>query len=384
MAQPLFIFGIARGGTNLVARALAEHRQVALVLDILMPLFKLWRNLAFLKGLPDDAKRRFDPAAPFQDYYFHPDAEALLHTLFAAHGSLPVSPEARAELREAVGARTELEHPDLAATMAKLDGATIKDVFASIFDIVRGRYQRDGKNEIAYVGFKEVWTIDFLPALARLFPGARFIVIHRDPRAVVASLLAMGRKDPTQKAHPVSYMRHWRKQVVLARAFAEDPAHGRRLAAVRFEDLCETPEKELARLCDFLDIAMEPGLLKPGGDWTGNSSFGPRAAHIDTNAVERWRATIEPALRETVDFHCGREMRMIGYAPDHDDGPLTPGIVEAVRAFDADPGKWRSDVWDWQTGLAWECLRQSISTQRERGFPDDLLKKCYLLAGKSA
>jgi hypothetical protein len=373
MARPLFIFGIARGGTNLIARALAEHRQVAMVLDILMPVFRLWRNLACAAGLPDDAKRRFDPAAPFQDYYFHRDGAALLQTLFAAGGDLPVSAQARAELREAVVARTALEHPDLAQTMGKLDGATISAIFSSILEIVR---DQGGRADLAYVGFKEVWTIDFLPALARLFPEARFIVIHRDPRAVVTSLLAMGRKDETQKAHAVSYMRHWRKQVVLAQAFAADRSYGPRLAGIRFEDLCAKPGLELARICESLGIGVEPEMLRPGGDWPGNSSFGPRLAHIDAQAVERWRSTIAPALLETVDFHCGREMRMIGYKPDHERGVLTPGIVETVREFDADPGKWRSDACDWQTGLAWECLRQQTETM---AWPEDLARRCFLI-----
>jgi hypothetical protein len=376
MAQPLFIFGVARGGTNLIARALGEHSRVIVALDALLPFFRLWRNLACLKGLPEDARRRFDPAAPFQDYYFHPDSSALLDTLFKAEGALPVTPHERAELREAVVARAALERPDLAVTLANLDGSAIREIFGSIVDIVRRWETHEKKSKVAYTAFKELWTVDFLPALARLLPEARFIVIHRDPRAVVTSLLAMGRKDPTQKAHAVSYMRHWRKQTVLTRAFLKDPAYRACLASVRFEDLCERPEQELARLCDFLGIGLEPAMLNPGGDWAGNSSFGPRQASIDASAVERWRATIVPALLETIDFHCGPEMRMIGYAPDHDAAVLTPGIVETVRAFDADPGKWRSDVWDWQTGLAWECLRHQTTM---KNWPEDIARRCFLI-----
>jgi hypothetical protein len=375
MARPLFIFGIARGGTNLIARALGEHGQVAMALDILMPVFRLWRNLACLAGLAADEKRRFDPSAPFQDYYFHPDGAAQLQALFGATGELRVGAAELAALREAVVARAELEHPGFASTLARLDGATIGAVFTSILEIIG---TQSGKAALAYIGFKEVWTIDFLPALACLFPEARFIVIHRDPRAVVTSLLAMARKDPTQKAHPISYLRHWRKQVVLAQAFAADRNYSPRLSVVRFEDLCDRPGLELARLCDVLGIDVAAEMLRPGGDWPGNSSFGPRQAHIDAKAAERWRATIAPALLETVDFHCGREMRMIGYAPDHESGALTQGIVETVRDFDADPGKWRSDACDWQTGLAWECLRHSVSRSGEQALPADIQQKCFL------
>lgn len=383
MTRPLFIIGIARGGTNLVARALDEHSGVIVALDALLPFFRLWRNLACLRDLPTEAKSRFDAAAPFQDYYFHDDGPALLRALLAADGALTVTPQELADLREAVVARAALERPDLAPLLAKLGGANIVEIFASIVEIVSG-WKHGGSRALAYTAFKELWAIDFLPALARMLPEARFVVIHRDPRAVVTSLLAMGRKDPTQLAHSISYMRHWRKQVVLARAFADDPAYAARLVQVRFEDFCEKPEPELARLCGFLELDVEPAMLKPGGEWAGNSSFGPRQADIDTKAVERWRTRIAPALSATVDFHCGREMRMIGYKPEGDFETLTPSIVETVRDFDANPGKWRSDACDWQTGLAWECLRQSISSRGERAFPEEILKKCFLVAGQSA
>lgn len=373
MMHPLFIFGIARGGTNLIARTLDEHSKVTVTLDILMPVFKLWRNLACLDRLPEEAKRRFDPASPFQDYNFHPDGAALLDAVFAADGALAVPPVARDELRQSVAARAALEHPEFAGSLAQLDGATIRDIFTSIIGIVSAG--GGATAELAFTGFKEVWTIDFLPALARLFPAARFIVIHRDPRAVVASLLEMARKDETQRAHSVSYMRHWRKQVVLADAFTRDPVIASRFASVRFEDLCDHPADELARLCECLGIAFEPGMVRPDAGWEGNSSFGPRQADIDARAAERWRAAVAPDLRDTVDFFCGREMRMIGYKPVYEGG-LNAGIVEMVRTFDADPGKWRSDAYDWQTGIAWECLRQQIAIT---GQPDDIAGRCFLI-----
>ena len=73
--------------------------------------------------------------------------------------------------------------------------------------------------------------------LARAFPDARIIVIERDPRAILASLAAMAERDVTQAAHVVSYLRHWRKNVVLARRFERDPALEGRLLRLAYEEL---------------------------------------------------------------------------------------------------------------------------------------------------
>lgn len=383
MVEPLFIFGIARGGTNLIARALAEHKQIVMALDILMPLLKLWRNLAYDRGLPEPARCRFDPGAPFQDFYFNPDGPALLNTLLSAHGTLEVTSSMLVDLREAVAARAALERPDRAESLRSLTGATIGDILTHLISIVQSWGERDGKASVLYAGFKEVWTVDFLPALARHFPTAKFVIIHRDPRAVVMSLLAMAKKDPTQLAHPISYMRHWRKQVELTLQFSATPEYAARLTSVRFEDLCDRPREELARICALLNIDVETAMLQPGGEWEGNSSYGPRQADIDTGAIDRWRVAIDPVLLETVDFHCGREMRLTGYVPESEGTTLTAGIVETVRHFDANPGKWRSDFGDWETGLAWECLRRALSLQDEHPLANSLRQKCYLRVEKS-
>ncbi len=126
----------------------------------------------------------------------------LLRSLIAAcMATLPVGPEALAELREAVVARTALEHPGSRGHHGEAGWREHQGVFASIIQMSVGGLSRMGRQRSPMSGSRKSGPSISSPALARLFPEARFIVIHRDPRAVVASLLAMGRKDPTQKAH---------------------------------------------------------------------------------------------------------------------------------------------------------------------------------------
>lgn len=264
--------------------------------------------------------------------------------------------------------------------MDLLAGDTVAGLFRSGLAIIAEAATEGGRGGLALAGAKEVWTVDFIPALARALPDARFAVIHRDPRAVVMSLLALAARDPTQKAHPVSYMRHWRKQVILARRFAADPALQDRLFVTTFETLCRTPEPEMRRLCATLGIGYDAAMLRPGeaSGWTGNSSFGPSEEPIDPSAAQRWRGRIPPGVKAAVEFHCGPEMRVLGYDVADDAWRLTPAIAELAFAWHADPGKWRSDSGDPAGDLAWETLRNRIAVEPGAGWPESMLARCLI------
>ena len=56
MPRPIFVLGLARSGTNLLARILDRHPQVCVALDPLMPVFRALRN-AVIPSSPPDAPR---------------------------------------------------------------------------------------------------------------------------------------------------------------------------------------------------------------------------------------------------------------------------------------------------------------------------------------
>ena len=151
--NPLFVFGIARSGTNLLARVLDAHSQIAIALDPFMPIFKAIRNAIL---------RLEDPAAPFQDFYQAPRGYVLLDTLLAGDLSAPIAASKLPALRAAVAARAALEVPDIAARADDLAGASCHALMASAVDIVAA-CRASGATR--WVGIKEVWVLDFLPAL---------------------------------------------------------------------------------------------------------------------------------------------------------------------------------------------------------------------------
>lgn len=377
MTAPLFVFGIARSGTNLLARMLDAHPRISLALDPLMPLFKVWRNLTVEHAAPAYVADAFDPASPFQDYYFSAAGPVLLDLMLATSSDLQVPPREQDALRAAVHERAALESSDLAMRFSDWHGETVHDLFRAAFAILRDHAA--GKANPAFVGIKEVWTLEFALPLARAFPQARFLVIHRDPRAVIASLATMMRDDGSQAAHTISYLRHWRKHVAVARHLETAPDLKDRLMAVRFEDLVAEPGEQGKRLATFLDLDFEEVMLRPGqGIWGGNSSFGPLRAAIDANACERWRDHLGCAMIETVEYYCGPEMGLLGYPAASSETAPGRAVVRETFSADRRPGKWRSDSGDPAADLAWEMLRRTMLAGAGANWPEEVGRRCFL------
>lgn len=372
--KPLFIVGIARSGTNLLARLLDGHPAVAVGLDPFLPWFKALRNALVARDAAPEMRKRFFPASPFGDYYFDADGPALLDLLLSADPTgLHIADADQRSLRASVVTRTALESSDLSTRMDHLQGADYREFLRCGLEIIAR-----SKGDVRWAGCKEVWVIEFVPMLAHLFPQARFYAIERDPRAIVASLLALARKDPTQAAHAPSYMRHWRKQIALARRFEADAALAGRFRSVSYEALAGGPEAEAERLCAELGIGYRPEMLRlAAGGWGGNSSHEHATPDVYTASVDHWRGTLPERVAQAVDFHCGPEMRLTGYREGEQASPrdMLSYLVEAGRA----PGSWRSDTGDALRDFGDELSRHALlAPGASAGTP--LERRCFLFS----
>lgn len=369
--RPLFIFGLARSGTNLLARMLARHPSVSVALDPLMPLFRSLRNAMVAAHAPDSTRQRFSPASPFQDYYFDPDGPALLDLMLEAPADLPFSQGELAELRGKIATRAALESPALGTRMEGLAGSSYGALFHSALDIIAGM-----KPGAAWIGSKEVWALEFLPFLARTFPDARFYVLERDPRAIVASLLAMAERDPTQAAHPPSYLRHWRKQVALVRRFEANAALADRVRRLSFEQLATAPQEEAQELCQELGIDFSAEMLRLSADgWMGNSSFHHGGKDVYAETIDRWRQVLPERVVQAADYFCGPEMALTRYQAATTPDPAT--VLAYLQQAAAQPGSWRSDSGDLLADFGGEMLRQVLTAAT--GVPDEsLARRCFL------
>lgn len=99
-----------------------------------------------------------------------------------------------------------------------------------------------------------------LPELGRVFPQAKFVVLFRNPLAVLASVL-----DTWVEDRP-SQLRFFRNDLVSAPRLlvAGLKELGNRAVPVQYESLVESPESVLRRLCGFLELGYCEQMVRYG------------------------------------------------------------------------------------------------------------------------
>lgn len=368
--QPLFLFGVARSGTNLLAGMLNARADVRIALDPLMPYFKALRSAILAANGEADLMARYPESAAFQDYYFDPSGVRLMDVTMGGSLDLPIGDDTA--LAEAVARRAALESRTLPDVLAKVRGKTFAVFLANLIDAIGEQSGADPRR----CGTKEVWTTEFIPVIARAMPQARFIVIRRDPRAILASLIAMMRTDPTQTAHTISYMRHWRKEAAALDAIAADPSLRARTLVMHYEAITAAPERAARDICAFLMLPFDAAMLAPaaadGSAFRGNSSFGDFEG-IAVTSNDRWRKALDAETRHAIECLCGPEMRAEGYETINSWPILPDAAVERVTAeADANPGSWRSDSGDAVADLAAERERWDVLSGRKVSSTQDV------------
>jgi hypothetical protein len=166
--------------------------------------------------------------------------------------------------------------------------------------------------------------------LSRAAPGLRFVVVVRDPRAVVASNLTMpwrgGGRIPAwgDNVH-LAFAELWsclQRQVhVMAGALGPE-----RVLILRYEDVVAGPDATRQAIALFLgrppvtEPASPPdGIVLPWESWK-KEALGPVVA----GHVEAWRATLGARRARQVAAVCRTGMRRFGY------GAEAPSEIEAA------------------------------------------------------
>ena len=185
-----------------------------------------------------------------------------------------------------------------------------------------GRQNRD-YNQLYVLAFdfltnkagKRCW-LDKLPGYVSQFdqirdavPKGRFIELVRDGRDILAS-----KKKRT--ASGGSYDPLWDSlawQSAVRAGFSARSRFPEQVIRVIYEDLVSQPERELARICDFLNLDYDDNMLAVG--WINTTSAGNSTEKqgISTSAVGKWEnqlASEDIALSQMV---AGKELEKAGY-----------------------------------------------------------------------
>jgi hypothetical protein len=154
--------------------------------------------------------------------------------------------------------------------------------------------------------------------LARRNPQLVFVVVVREPRAVVASSLTVPWGPGLVygdwgAALPLGIAYRWRQTQRDTRDLLT--ALPDRSLLLRYEDVVRDPEAARRSLAQLLGRPRQairsptvPAMVLPWETWKA-SALGP----ITEEPVSRWRETLSPAVAATIAAMCGAPMRQLGY-----------------------------------------------------------------------
>lgn len=151
--------------------------------------------------------------------------------------------------------------------------------------------------------------------ILEIFPNARFVHLLRDPRDVAHSSIGMG-----WAANVYHGVQHWidseQSFERLRRTVPED-----RVFSFKNEDLILNPERELTKLCRFLDVAYDDAMLS----YPEKSTY----SAPDASLVEQWRNKQSNDEVGLVEGRVGSMLTDRGYEPSGV-APVYPNALRKI------------------------------------------------------
>jgi hypothetical protein len=279
----VFVLGNPRSGTTLLARILDAHLQLAIIPE--MPwIARLFKN-----------RLGVTPEGFVTDEILTRIREEPKYYRFAKWG---------------IGAE------QLARLLATDRPVPYARFVSSLFDLY-GRAR--GK---ALVGDKTPEFVRDIRVLHRLWPGTRFVHLVRDGRDVCLSANGWERKAarlrelfPTWAEDPVTTAALW-----WDRNVRKGRAAGRALGAssyyeLRYESLVRDPGNEVERLCTFLGLPYDEGMLRfHEGRTRSEGGLSPKKAWLPITAGLRdWRSQMTAADLERFEAAAGDLLDELSY-----------------------------------------------------------------------
>src|SRR5436309_3111096 len=151
--------------------------------------------------------------------------------------------------------------------------------------------------------------------LAR-FPNSRLLVTLRDPRAILATQIALEKARKTKRFSVYYVIAHWRVAAKLARRVRAGDVPG---VFVQFEQLVRDSVTVMKNVCDYLEIQFDPEVVltptKIGQPWGGNSAAQTAFSKVSSEPASRWENELSENEIGWVEWHCRDLMPEFGYEP---------------------------------------------------------------------
>ena len=148
------------------------------------------------------------------------------------------------------------------------------------------------------------------------FPKAKLLVTLRDPRAILATQIALEKTRKTKRFSVYYVIAHWRIAAKLASRVRAEDVSG---LFVQFEQLVGEPATVMKSVCDYLEIEFDPEIVltptKIGERWGGNSAARIAFSQVSAEPASRWENELSEDEIGWVEWHCRDLMPEFGYEP---------------------------------------------------------------------
>jgi hypothetical protein len=148
------------------------------------------------------------------------------------------------------------------------------------------------------------------------FPQAKLLVTLRDPRAILATQIALEKTRKTKRFSVYYVIAHWCVAAKLARRIRAGDVPG---LFVQFEQLVSEPSTAMKNVCDYLEVAFDPEVVltptKVGEPWGGNSAARVAFSQVSAEPAARWEKELSENEIGWIEWHCRELMPESGYKP---------------------------------------------------------------------
>jgi hypothetical protein len=164
-----------------------------------------------------------------------------------------------------------------------------------------------------------------------LFPASKFIQVVRDPRAIIASMLQVGKRAKNVKGLKTQDFTHSTSAAInyikkcLANGFDATQKAPDRMMTVIYEKLVTDPVIETKRICKFLDLEWSSEMISPQTKnhlglkpttrskvWYDENSFNRAPVASEINKWETQLSLVQKAVI-LLSFHNYKELTDFGY-----------------------------------------------------------------------
>jgi len=271
-------------------------------------------------------------------------ATSHLGRILGAHSQLALLPRTHFFRRYVADevARAHWELDGRAAFLSQLEldsdfrraGVAPRDLFANERSGISEGYRTllrysAGAQGKARVADDDPMNIDYLPALARAFPGGYILHVIRDPRFVLLSRMA--ESSSSRRAwwtHPLVA----REQLQRGRELGVE-LFGTRYFEVSYEALVNSQAQTLRQICAQIDLGWEPAMLarEHSASLRGEQKR-ERPAPTHGESSDGWRSSLTPTQITYTEKICSESFDEFGYERSRTSGTILAAIAPILRA----------------------------------------------------